>query len=121
MYDIELKNELERRWSSVREELARQQADALLVTTNVNLYYVSGRVFAGMAYIPNEGEPLFFVRRPVGLKGENVLYIRKPEEMSDRLRERGISLPRKLLLETDSIPMSEYLRYEKIFSNLQCP
>ena len=40
MYDIELKNELERRWSSVREELARQQADALLVTTNVNLYYV---------------------------------------------------------------------------------
>ena len=116
MYDIELKNELERRWSSVREELARQQADALLVTTNVNLYYVSGRVFAGMAYIPNEGEPLFFVRRPVGLKGENVLYIRKPEEMSDRLRERGISLPRKLLLETDSIPMSEYLRYEKIFS-----
>lgn len=116
MYDIELKNELERRWSSVREELARQQADALLVTTNVNLYYVSGRVFAGMAYIPNEGEPLFFVRRPVGLKGENVLYIRKPEEISDRLRERGISLPRKLLLETDSIPMSEYLRYEKIFS-----
>ena len=116
MYDIELKNELERRWSSVREELARQQADALLVTTNVNLYYVSGRVFAGMAYIPNEGEPLFFVRRPVGLKGENVLYICKPEEMSDRLRERGSALPRKLLLETDSIPMSEYLRYEKIFS-----
>lgn len=52
----------------------------------------------------------------MGLKGENVLYIRKPEEMNDRLRERGISLPRKLLLETDSIPMSEYLRYEKIFS-----
>lgn len=116
MYDIELKNELERRWSSLREELARQQADALLVTTNVNLYYVSGRVFAGMAYIPNEGEPLFFVRRPVGLKGENVLYIRKPEEIGDRLRERGIALPRKLLLETDSIPMGEYLRYEKIFS-----
>ena len=116
MYNIELKNELERRWSSVREELARQQADALLVTTNVNLYYVSGRVFAGMAYIPNEGEPLFFVRRPVGLKGENVLYIRKPEEIGDCLRERGISLPRKLLLETDSIPMSEYLRYDKIFS-----
>ena len=80
-----------------------------LVITNVNLYYVSGRVFAGMAYIPTEREPLFFVRRPVGLKGENVLYIRKPEEMSDRRRERGISLPRKLLLETDSIPMSEYL------------
>ena len=116
MYDIELKNELERRWSSLREELARQQADALLVTTNVNLYYVSGRVFAGMAYIPSEGEPLFFVRRPVGLKGENVLYIRKPEEIGDRLRERGIALPRKLLLETDSIPMGEYLRYEKIFS-----
>ena len=119
MYDIELKNELERRWSSMREELARQQADALLVTTNVNLYYVSGRVFAGMAYIPSEGEPLFFVRRPVGLKGENVLYIRKPEEIGDCLRERGIALPRKLLLETDSIPMSEYLRYEKIFSTEQ--
>ena len=59
MYDIELKNELERRWSSVREELARQQADALLVTTNVNLYYVSGRVFAGMAYIPTRANRSF--------------------------------------------------------------
>ena len=87
MYDIELKNELERRWSSVREELARQQADALLVTTNVNLYYVSGRVFAGMAYIPNEGEPLFFVRRPVGLKGRLRLSGRLHAEVYRRIPE----------------------------------
>ena len=61
----------------------------MLVTDNVNLYYVSGRVFSGYCYLPADREPLFFVRRPVGLDGDNIVYIRKPEEIGDYLREQG--------------------------------
>ena len=69
--------------------MLQQGADAMLVTDNVNLYYVSGRVFSGYCYLPADREPLFFVRRPVGLDGDNIVYIRKPEEIGDYLREQG--------------------------------
>ena len=99
----------------MQQALAREGGDAILITTNVNLFYVSGRIFSGAAYVRPEGDPLFFVRRPVGLKGGNVIYIRKPEEIVGHLQQRGIPMPAKLFFETDSISYNEYRRYEKIF------
>ena len=119
MYNDEIRPELHRRWDNLRSALAEQGGDALLVTTNVNLFYVSGRVFSGMAYLTPRSEPLFFVRRPTGLSGEGVIYIRKPEEIPERLAERGLPSPRTLLLESDSVSYSEYLRYTKIFRPTQ--
>lgn len=115
MYNETMRPELRRRWENLRSALSGQGGDALLVTTNVNLFYVSGRVFNGMAYFVPDGDPLFFVRRPVGLAGDDVIYIRKPEEIAERLAERGLPLPETLFIESDSVPYSDYLRYEKIF------
>lgn len=114
MYNDEIRPELHRRWDTLRSALAEQGGDALLVTTNANLFYVSGRVFSGMAYLTPQSDPLFFVRRPTGLSGEEVIYIRKPEEMAERLAERGLPLPETLFLESDSVSYNEYLRYTKI-------
>lgn len=44
-----------------------------------------------------------------------MIYIRKPEEIVGHLQQRGIPMPAKLFLETDSISYNEYRRYEKIF------
>ena len=114
MYNDEIRPELHRRWDTLRSALAEQGGDALLVTTNANLFYVSSRVFSGMAYLTPQSDPLFFVRRPTGLSGEEVIYIRKPEEMAERLAERGLPLPETLFLESDSVSYNEYLRYTKI-------
>ena len=68
MYNEQLKHELSKRWNALQTALERENGDALLVTSNVNLFYVSGRIFSGTAYITPDREPLFFVRRPNGLK-----------------------------------------------------
>jgi Xaa-Pro aminopeptidase len=99
----------------IRREMQAAGADAFLVTSNANLYYAVGQVVAGYLYIPVEGAPMLFVRRPVGLDGEHTVYVRKPEQIAEIMAERGIPLPNSLMLEGDSLPHTEWLRYEAIF------
>ena len=111
----DLRQELELRIGKLRRGMEKEEADALLVSANVNLYYLSGRVFNGFVYLPLEGEPVYFVRRPVGLSGKRVVYIRKPEDMGDYIRRSGMGMPRTLMLEYDTLTHGEYLRYSAIF------
>lgn len=111
----DLAKELKLRWNKIQQNMSDVHADGLLICDNVNLYYVSGRIFRGYCYIPVKREPIFFVRRPLGLNGTQVVYIRKPEEIGEYLQKNGIAFPDKLLLESDSISYSDYKRYETIF------
>lgn len=111
-----LAKELKLRWNKIQQNMSDVHADGLLICDNVNLYYVSGRIFRGYCYIPVKREPIFFVRRPLGLNGTQVVYIRKPEEIGEYLQKNGIAFPDKLLLESDSISYSDYKRYETIFT-----
>lgn len=93
MYSSNFQPESSLRWKRVQSVLQSINADAVLLNTNANLYYSSGRVFNGYTYIPSEGEAIYFVRRPIGLKGENVHYIHKPEQIPALLTEIGLPLP----------------------------
>ena len=95
-------------------------ADACLITSNANLYYAVGQIVMGCLYIPAEGVPMLFVRRPAGLTVETLCatflqYIRKPEQITEIMAERGIPLPRCIMLENDSLSHNEWLRYQAIF------
>jgi Xaa-Pro aminopeptidase len=118
-YTPELMDDLHVRWMRMQEHVRQTGADALLTGTNVNLFYVSGRVFMGYAYIPAEGQPWFFVRRPTGLSGPNVVEIRKPEQIPEFLRDAGTALPNKVLLETDDLTHSEWLRLSAVFGTTE--
>ncbi len=109
------KAELSLRWGRVQKIMAESGVEALLVSDNTSLCYVSGRIFSGVTYIPCEGEPLFFVRRPIGLEGDNVLYIRKVEDIPALLLDRGYTLPRNVALEGDVLSFNEYARLQRIF------
>ena len=91
MYSSNFQPESSLRWKRVQSVLQSINADAVLLNTNANLYYSSGRVFNGYTYIPSEGEAIYFVRRPIGLKGENVHYIHKPEQIPALLTEIGLA------------------------------
>ncbi len=116
-YPDELTSDLCLRWTRLQEALRAEGADALLIATNVNLFYAVGRVFMGFVYLPAEGTPWFFVRRPVGLRGDTVADVRKPEQIPDLLRDAGLVLPRRILLETDDLTHSEWLRLSAVFSD----
>jgi Xaa-Pro aminopeptidase len=90
-------------------------ADGCLLTTGANLYYVTGRIYNGYFYLPQEGEPWFFVKRPEGLQGRRVEYIRKPEQMAEVFAANGLEMPGHLLLEAEELPYMDYVRLESIF------
>lgn len=111
-----LNTELSLRWAKIQRMLTEQNVDACLISTNVNLYYTAGAVLGGVVYIPREGKPWFFVRRPAGLDGENLVYIRKVEQIPAILQENNISLPKTLMLELGEVSYMECLRYKSLFN-----
>lgn len=117
MYTLDFFPEKEIRKDKILKEMALQKVEAILLTDNANVYYTSGRVFNGFTYINANGDEIFFVKKPVGLNGKDVVYIRKQEDIPAMLIERGIHLPNIIGLEYDSITYSEITRLENVFSN----
>ncbi|MDD2797454.1 MAG: Xaa-Pro peptidase family protein [Bacteroidales bacterium] len=116
MFSNTILPELRSRWSKIQSKINETEADGCLIGGNVNLFYLANRIFSGYCYFANESEPLFFVKRPVNLQGDNVIYIRKPEDIPALLAERGIALPKTLLLETDELSYNEIARLQTAFS-----
>ncbi len=90
-------------------------ADACVSSVYVNLFYLTDSIFNGYFYLPASGEPLLFVKRPSGLKGKGIHYIRKPEQMVEILREHDLPVPRSLMLELDELPYTDVERLKSVF------
>lgn len=103
------------RQAKIREQLLLSKVDACLLSTSVNILYANGSIFSGYYYIPLEGEALLFVKRPVGLKGTNIHYIRKPEQIPDMLKELGRVAPERLMLEGDEMSHGDWMRLQMCF------
>ena len=97
--------------------VAAGRTGALLIADNAMLYYLTGRVYSGWAFIPVDENvnPVWFVRRPVELTGKDVVEVRKPEEIPSRLEALGISLPEAVGLEMDALPYSTITRLQAVF------
>jgi Xaa-Pro aminopeptidase len=104
--------EFESRIKRVQQIINDKQADACIVVTGVNHYYLTGRIVDGYLYIPGEGKPLLFVKRPLGIEGDGVAYIRKPEQIPDLLRQDNRPLPKRLLLESEVVSFAAALRLQ---------
>lgn len=105
-----------RRYKALQDEMLRDGLDSILVSDNANLLALCGRVFAGYAWVPAVGEPVWFVRRPVELEGSNVVYIRKPEEIPALLETNGFAVGRTLGLELDVTAYATVQRLMNTFS-----
>ncbi len=109
MSDI-LNTEHKSRILNLQQSIASAGADACLITSSVNIYYLFGKIFDGYLYVLPEGEPLYFVKRPIGIVGDNVIYVHKPELIAEHLSKRGIDLPKKLMFESDVVSYSTSFR-----------
>ncbi len=118
-YTVELKDDLRLRWQRLQALVRSEGADGLLAGSNVNVFYLTGRIFMGFVYLPAEGRPRFFVRRPCGLSGEGLAEIRKPEQIPGLLAESGVALPGRLMLEGDDLAFSEWGRLAACFAGAE--
>ncbi|MDR2233625.1 MAG: Xaa-Pro peptidase family protein [Tannerella sp.] len=114
---MDFEPDLAERNKNVQAALGELNVDGCLLSVDVQLYYLTGRVFNGYYYLPAEGTPVCFVKRPNTLFGKNIVPIQKAENMTDFFRSSGISLPRSLLLETDEITYNECVRLQQVFRN----
>ena len=116
MIQKELIGDLKLKWDRIQQAMRKINADGCLLTVDVNLYYTTGRIYSGYFYLPAEGAPWFFVKRPNGLAGDHVEYIRKPEQMAELFAFYGLEMPETLLLEADELTYNDYIRLQKIFN-----
>lgn len=108
--------EHELRLSKLRAQMSQSAVDAVLITDNANIYYLSGRVFAGYIYVPAAGMPIFFLRRPVGLVGDGVVYIRKPEDIPASL---SLDIPGSIGLELGTLSYNDAQRLMNVFGGIK--
>ena len=110
-----LQPELKLRRDKIRALMAQQGIDAALITCNVNLIYTYGRVVSGYLYLPLNAPARLFIKRPNDIEGEHIHPIRKPEQITGLLKECGLPLPVKLMLEGDELSFTEYNRLAACF------
>jgi len=110
-----MEKELQLRIDKIRARLVEINVDACLLSTSVNLLYAVGQVVNGYYFIPAEGKAWLFVRRPVGLESDHLLYIRKPEDIPGLLGEAGVTLPDSLMIESGEISHADWLRLQACF------
>jgi Xaa-Pro aminopeptidase len=109
-YQEELSKDLIIRRQRLQKAMQEKNIEACVLSTAVNVFYLTGRVYNGYFYLPAEGEPVHFVKRPEGITFDNTVYIRKPEQIAEELEKKGIALPKTVLLESDVVSYSEYVR-----------
>ena len=100
------------RLEKVRGIMNDKKIDALLISDNANKYYLTGRVFSGYIYLPLKGEPIYFVKRPVTMKGDGVVSIRRPEQIAESI---GMVPPATIGLELATAAYSKVERLRRIF------
>lgn len=115
MYNIDIVNELRERWGRIYQLISLEGVKSMIVALPANLFYTSSRVFSGYVYfVEGQSEPVFFVKRPVGLEGDNVVYIRKPEDIIEH-----IGFVENIAMELDGLSYSEVLRLSKVFKDVK--
>ena len=107
MIEQELIGDFRMKWERIREAMLKEGADGCLLNIGINLYYTTGSMYNGYFYLPGEGEPWFFVKRPNGLSGEHVVYLRKPEQLPELFAANGLKMPEKLMLEADELSYND--------------
>ncbi len=112
----ELREDISLRIESIKRHMSRHSIDALIVATTTNLFYTTGRVFKGYVYIHKDEKPIWFLIKPdIFEEEEDLVKIRKPENIPASLVELGRSLPQTVGYEFDDLSYSDVERLKALF------
>lgn len=113
--------EIYNRIAKLQCALQKHSIDAAIIAQKIDLFYFTGTLQQGLLFVPNEGEPLLFVKRDFDrAKIESPLkYIYNLKSLNNLpqfLNEHNYK-PQIIAFELDVIPYNLYRRYSAIFLN----
>lgn len=100
------------RLKKVQQAIIQMQADACIITSSVNQYWLCRFIFDGFLFLLPEGDPILFVKRPSDIADTRVKSIRKPEQIPDLLQQAGHPLPKRVLIEADQLSFNAATRLQ---------
>ncbi len=113
--------ELSSRCRSLQNRLQQAGIDGALLVQNSDLFYFTGSIQQGVFYLPAEGEPVYLVRKDFGRARmesglQTVLPLSRLGALPEQLQDFGLPLPKKLGMELDVLPVTQYQRLAKLFA-----
>ena len=112
----ELRGEVSLRMRRLSAAMQGAGMEAMLIASNANLYYASGRMFRGYVYVTADGKVIYFVVRPADFEPDpDMVVIRKPELIPAELERLGLPMPANVGLELDVLSYSDTERLRKVF------
>jgi len=120
----EFRKEIRGRVNRLQENLRLHDIDGALFVQKADVYYLSGTDQDAHLWVPVQGSPLLMVRRSFERARKDTLLDRvvKLSGFSDlpRLLEQPDgSLPRRMGLELDVLPVNQYRLYRKLFPDTE--
>lgn len=116
------REELDFRISRLQGYMAEAGLDAVIVIQNADLFYFTGTIQSGSLYVPLEGDPIYMVRKEhsrarmeSGLK--LVVPFSSMKNIPGILADHGHSLPARIGMELDVVPVAFFERYRAVFPN----
>lgn len=115
------RSECERRVKGFQNILAQQEIDGALLVHRADTLYFTGTAQNIHLYIPREGKPLVLAYRDADrARSESpweVSYFTGISKLPELIIQHGHPLPKIIGLEYDVLPVANYQRYLKVFSN----
>jgi len=105
---------------NIRKELKLNRIDGLIIAQRVDLLYFSGTAQNGFLFIPDEGEPVLFIRRYLPRAQEesplkNIIGINSIREVPGHILDFYGRFPDALAFEFDVLPVKTFNFYRSLF------
>lgn len=117
------REEIYRRIKKLQQLMGEKKLAGCFINNLVNLFYYSGTLQGMCLYVPNEGEPILFVRKNFRRASnesplELIVEIASFKDIKAALEKEGYTKLLELGLELSSLPVKYYQNYSKTFPHI---
>lgn len=119
-------NEYAQRIGRLQQKLQAHQFDGMMITQNVDLYYLTGSMQTGYLLVPAEGEPRFYVRRSVARAQEESAAAVEPlgsfrgfgAQLAQTFPQLASGSAVTLAAEFDVLPVQQWQRLQSVLPHV---
>ncbi|WP_088831683.1 M24 family metallopeptidase [Paenibacillus tyrfis] len=119
-------NEYAQRIGRLQQKLQALQLDGMMITQNVDLYYLTGSMQTGYLFVPAEGEPRLYVRRSVARAQEESAVAVEPlgsfrafgTQLAQTFPQLASGSAVTLAAEFDVLPVQQWQRLQSVLPHV---